>query len=88
MVLFEAIMLVCFGVAWPFSVYKSYRSKTNKGKSVYFMIIIFVGYVSGIIHKYFFNYDEVIILYVINVVVIAIDIILFFVNKRRVKNNS
>ncbi|MBA4719420.1 MAG: hypothetical protein HRO68_10140 [Nitrosopumilus sp.] len=88
MIIFEVIMLLCFGAAWPFSVYKSYKSKTNKGKSVYFMMIIFLGYVSGIIHKYFFNYDEVIILYVINAVVICADIILFFVNKRHEKINS
>ena len=79
-------MLICFGAAWPLSVYKSYKSKTNKGKSIYFMIVIFLGYVSGIIHKYFFNYDEVIILYLINIIIIAIDIFFYFVNKKYEKN--
>lgn len=85
--IFEVIMLVCFGAAWPLSVYKSYKSKTNRGKSIYFIIIILVGYVSGIIHKFYFNYDEVIILYIINAAMISVDIFLYFVNSRYEKNN-
>ncbi len=84
---FEAVMLVCFGAAWPLSVYKSYKSKTNRGKSIYFIIVILVGYISGIIHKYYFNYDEVVILYVINAAIICVDIFLYFVNRRYEKNS-
>lgn len=28
--LFETIMLVCFGVSWPFNIYKSLRSRTAR----------------------------------------------------------
>ena len=34
MSIFEAIMLICFGAAWPFSIYKSYTSRENTGKSI------------------------------------------------------
>ena len=44
-------MLVCFGMAWPVSILKSWRSRTNKGKSRFFLLIVFVGYLSGLIHK-------------------------------------
>ncbi len=78
---FEAIMLVCFGSAWPFSIYKSYKSKSVKGKSLGFLIIIFIGYLCGIIHKIFYHFDGVILLYVLNFIMVGIDIILFLRNK-------
>ena len=33
---FEVIMLVCFGLSWPFNIAKSLRSRTAKGKSLWF----------------------------------------------------
>ena len=41
---FELGMLLCFGVSWPINVVKSYRMRTAKGKSLPFLIAIFVGY--------------------------------------------
>ena len=32
--IFEAIMLICFGIAWPFSIYKLIETKKAKGKSI------------------------------------------------------
>ena len=29
----EMVMIVCFGISWPLSVYKSYKARTAKGKS-------------------------------------------------------
>lgn len=78
--IFEIIMLVCFGVAWPVSIYKSLTSKTTKGKSVIFLIIIFFGYISGIIHKILYDLNIVIIFYIINCLMVAIDIIIFVIN--------
>ena len=82
MSVFEVIMLVCFGAAWPFSIYKSYRSKSNSGKSVTFLFIILLGYISGLVHKVLFNFDMVIILYGINAVMVSTDIILYYRNRR------
>ena len=82
MSIFEAIMLICFGAAWPVSMYKSYRSKTNNGKSVIFLFIILVGYISGISHKLIYNYDMVIFLYILNGVMVFGDILLYFRNRR------
>ena len=44
-------MLICFGAAWPFSIYKSLKSKSTAGKSLIFLIVVEVGYIAGIIHK-------------------------------------
>ena len=51
MKIFEFIMLACFGLSWPISVYKSFTSKSTKGKSVVFIIAIIIGYISGILGK-------------------------------------
>lgn len=80
--IFEAIMLLCFGAAWPFSIWKSYTSRSNQGKSLSFMLIVVAGYVSGVIYKVFYNFDAVLYLYILNTVFVLIDIGLFFRNKR------
>jgi len=80
--IFEVLMLVCFGAAWPFSIYRSYRSKTTEGKSGIFLGIVFIGYISGIVHKALYNRDFVIVLYTINALMVAIDIVLYIRNKR------
>src|SRR5450756_2332444 len=46
MSVFEAGMLICFGAAWPTNIAKSLKSRTAKGKSLPFLIIVMVGYVS------------------------------------------
>ena len=78
---FEIIMLVCFGLAWPFSIYRSYVSKSIKGKSLLFLIIVVCGYVAGILNKLFYSMDIVLVLYVINALMVLIDIGLYFRNK-------
>lgn len=82
MSIFEAAMLFCFGVAWPFSIYRSYKSRTNAGKSLSFLYVVFLGYVSGTLHKIIYNFDMVIILYVLNGLMVFVDIILYYRNKR------
>lgn len=82
MVIFEIVMLICFGAAWPFSVYKSYTSKKNSGKSLGFLLVIFIGYISGIIYKITGTGDSVIYLYILNAIMVLTDIILYLRNKR------
>ncbi len=65
MSIYEIIMLICFGAAWPFSIYKSLKSKSTKGKSSLFMIVLIIGYVFGILNKLLVKYDYVIYLYII-----------------------
>jgi hypothetical protein len=78
---FEILMLVCFGAAWPFSIAKSWRSKSNSGKSVLFLLVIFVGYVSGTIHKALYARDPVIVLYVLNGAMVLTDMVLYARNR-------
>ncbi len=76
------MMLLCFGAAWPSSIYKSYISRTSKGKSIVFLIIVLIGYFAGILHKIFYNFDMVIYLYIINMLMVLADIFLYFRNSR------
>ncbi len=59
MSIFEIIMLLCFGFAWPFSIVKSFQSRSTKGKSILFLLVVLAGYIAGIIHKFFYSYDYV-----------------------------
>ena len=44
---FEFLMLVCFGFSWPFAIMKSLKSRSTKGKSLMFMLLVELGYVFG-----------------------------------------
>ncbi|MEA2100985.1 MAG: hypothetical protein U9P80_00210 [Thermodesulfobacteriota bacterium] len=80
MSIFEIIMLVCFGAAWPASIYKSITSRTSRGKSLFFLGIVLAGYIAGILHKVFYNLDPVIWLYVFNALMICVDMLLYMRN--------
>jgi len=87
MSVFEIGMLVCFGLAWPTAILKSVRSKSIEGKSLIFIYIIMTGYVFGIIHKLAYNLDLVIILYIINFIMVLIDLLLYYRNKKLAEVN-
>jgi len=81
--IFEAIMVISFGLSWPLSIYKSYKSRTTKGKSLLFMLFIQFGYICGIISKLLGGtLTYVFIFYVLNFVMVAIDLGLYFRNSR------
>lgn len=76
-------MLVCFGAAWPVSIYKSWKSRSTAGKSVLFLWIIWAGYVSGVTYKILSNPDPVLGLYILNGVLVFLDILLYYKNRSR-----
>lgn len=81
--IFEFMMLACFGLSWPVSVWKSIQSHSTKGKSLVFMFAIIVGYISGIAGKIIsgqINY--VLIVYCFNLIVVSLDLCMYFVNRR------
>lgn len=85
----EFIMLLCFGLSWPISVYKSIRSGSTRGKSAVFIIAIVVGYISGIVGKLASGQSGyVLIVYCFNLAVVCTDLILFFINRHREKKEK
>ena len=88
--LLEIIMIVSFGASWPLNVMKSYKARTAKGKSLPFLCLIFFGYIAGIASKfvneaYMANFAEkwyVLFFYVLNLVMVGADLILYVRNTR------
>jgi hypothetical protein len=80
--IFEMIMLLCFGSAWPFSIYRSWTSRSNKGKSLFFLVIVLVGYVSGCVHKLLYSFDGVVYLYAANGIMVSVDMVIYARNQR------
>jgi len=80
--IFELGMLILFGISWPVSIYKSYRSKAVGSKSVIFLFAVILGYLSGIINKFINGLDYVTVFYFINMVMVSIDACLYFRNKK------
>lgn len=81
MSIFEALMMICFGFAWPFSIVRSFKSKSTKGKSIIFLFVVVAGYIFGIIHKLLYSLDFVIYLYGLNAIMVSLDIALYFRNR-------
>lgn len=81
MSIFEVAMLVCFGSAWPASIYRSWVSRTAGGKSIAFLVIVLAGYCAGILHKVFYNLDWVVMLYALNGLMVLVDISLTWRNR-------
>ena len=46
-----------------------------------FLVVVLVGYIAGIMHKIFFAFDFVIVLYIINFIMVFIDILLYGRNR-------
>lgn len=86
--IFEIGMLLGFGAAWPINIYKSLTSKSTKGKSVGFLYVIWLGYVSGILHKLLYSPDFVVWFYALNLVMVTVDIALFHRNRALEKRSE
>ena len=90
----EATMLIMFGISWPFNLAKSIKSKSTKGKSLLFLVLIDVGYMAGITSKIFstsFVWKTdwwVFAIYVINFCFVTADLTMFFINKNREQKES
>lgn len=88
--LLEALTIFCFGLSWPLSIRKSYISRTAKGKSLFFEVFLLVGYFCGIVRKIIqltegssgFLFYLSFFFYILNSVMISIDIALYFRNIR------
>ena len=82
----ECVMLICFGISWPISVYKSLKTRSTVGKCVAFTVAILVGYTAGIAGKIISgNLKYVLVLYFINFAVVSVDLALYFINRKREK---
>lgn len=81
----EVGMLIAFGLSWPFNIAKSWKSRTAKGKSVIFELVIIIGYLFGIAGKFVSFHQTgiltpVIWIYFLDVAMVFADVCLYFRN--------
>ena len=83
-VFLETLMLICFAMSWPASLYKSWISRTAKGKSLIFLIFILLGYVAGISKVVIGEgWNSLLMIpYAFNFIIVFIDFLLYFRNVR------
>lgn len=92
----EIIMIVSFGASWPLNVIKSYKARTTKGKSLAFLLLIFFGYIAGILSKfmnvaYMASFSEkwyVLFFYFLNLFMVGTDLLIYIRNRKLDKNNE
>ena len=88
--LMEVCMIVSFGCSWPVNVIKSYKVRTTKGKSLVFLLLIFVGYICGIIGKVMSPACKwyVLFFYILNCMMVGVDLLLYARNYQLDKQNE
>ena len=84
----EAAMLCAFGFSWPFNIAKAIRSKTARGKSIGFELLVIFGYTVGLFGKIYAykttgNLAYSTWFYIADWILVATDIVLYFINARR-----
>ncbi len=85
----EALMVICFGLSWPLSILKSLRARTAKGKSLFFLCAIAVGYAAGIAAKLLNGHlNYVFVFYIINQAMVLADIMLYLRNRELDKKRA
>ena len=89
----EMLMLICFGVSWPINIAKAWKARSTKGISVLFYGFILLGYLVGIAAKlaliryyapapwYETVHLYVLFFYVLNTLMVAAGIAIWFRNR-------
>lgn len=87
--LLEALMIICFVLAWPIAIHKSWVSRTAKGRSFLFELLFWLGYALGIV-RHFMLYQAhqgdgwlfylSWFLYCLSIIEVTIDMVLYIRN--------
>ena len=80
--IFEIGMLLCFAAAWPFNIVRAWRARTAVGTSPWFMLVIELGYILGMINKVINDdVNYVFAFYVLDFVLVLIGLTIYARNK-------
>lgn len=81
--LLESTMLICFGLSWPMNLAKNIKARSARNMSLQFILLIITGYIAGISAKiYTHRFNYVLIVYLLNLVVVSANVIVYFINSR------
>ena len=90
----EMLMVLCFGVSWPMNIIKAWKARTTKGISLFFYTFILAGYLFALVGKFALIiahapapwYETVhwyvMVFYVLNTLMVATGVGIYFRNKR------
>lgn len=80
--IFEIGMMLCFAAAWPFNIARSWKARTAVGTSPWFMLVIELGYVLGMMNKYVNNdVNYVFAFYVLDFILVLIGLAIYARNR-------
>ena len=89
----EMLMEVCFGLSWPINIVKAWKARSTKGISIFFYSLILLGYIFAVIGKlvliayyapapwYETVHWYVMFFYVLNTLMVACGVGIYFRNK-------
>lgn len=89
----EMLMVICFGISWPINIMKAWKSRSTKGISLLFYAFILLGYIFALVGKlvliaanapapwYETVHWYVMFFYVLNTLMVACGIGIYFRNK-------
>ena len=82
--IFEILMIVSFGASWPLNLMKAYRARTAKGTSLPCLLLIFFGYICGIVAKLTAESYKwyVLFFYVLNLIMLALNLLVYWRNHK------
>ena len=79
----ETLMLICFGMSWPMSVYRNYKARSARGMSLFFILLIISDYIAGIGAKILtHNFTYVLAVYVLNLLFVSVNLLVYVRNRR------
>lgn len=79
--IFEVGMMLCFAAAWPFNIAREWKARTAIGSSPWFMVVIEVGYILGMINKVVNDdVNYVFAFYVLDFILVLIGLAIFVRN--------
>ena len=83
----EIAMLCLFGCSWPFNIAKALKTRTAKGKSIVFELLVLTGYIIGLFGK-FYAYRQTgtlaysVWFYIADILMVSTDLFLYVRNVR------
>ena len=79
--IFEVGMMLCFAAAWPLNIARAWKARTAIGSSPWFMVVIEVGYILGMINKVVNDdVNYVFAFYVLDFILVLIGLAIFVRN--------
>ena len=80
---FTMLILISFALSCPFTIAQPLRSRSAKGKSLWFEVCIIVGYLCGLAGKFISgNVTYVAAFYILDIAMVTTDLVLTVRNKR------